>query len=151
MEISKRILTFEEILPFWKQLWYPKVDIQKRSGRLLLFGFDQSIITDNSIKVTYFGAEVDGEIVGVNSGYFHRLEYRSRGLYVLPEYRRRGIAQELLKATQDKGYEERAITLWSLPRRRALPVYKKFGFKILSKFFDGEYGINCFVIKTIRG
>lgn len=151
MEISKRILTFEEILPFWKQLWYPKVDIQKKSGRLLLFGFDQSIITDDSIKVTYFGAEVDGKIVGVNSGYaFKSLEYRSRGLYVLPEYRRKGVAQELLKATQDKGYEERAITLWSLPRRTALPVYKKFGFKILSTFFDGEYGKNCFVIKVIR-
>ncbi len=144
-------ITFEEILPFWKQLWWPKVDIQKRSGRLLLFGFDRSIITNDDIKVTYFGAERDGKIVGVNSGYSLReFEYRSRGLYILPEYRKKGIAQELLQATQDKGHEEKTITLWSLPRRTAINAYIKFGFKILSDYSDEEYGQNCFAMKGIK-
>ena len=93
-------ITFEEILPFWKKLWYPKEDIQKRSGTRLLYGFNRSVITNNKIEVTYFGAEVDGKIVGVNSGYI-LTGYRSRGLYVLPEYRRNGISQILLKATEE--------------------------------------------------
>lgn len=151
MEISTRLLTFEEVVPFWKKLWYPKVDIQKRSGRLLLFGFDRNIIIDDTIEVTYFGAEADGKIVGVNSGFSPKpLEYRSRGLYVLPEYRIKGISQILLQATENKAIEERHITLWSLPRITAIEAYRKFGFKILSDFFDGEYGKNCFVIKVIR-
>lgn len=151
MEVSKRILTFEDVLPFWKQLWYPKEDIQKRSGRLLLFGFDRSIITNDDIEVSFFGVEVDGKIVGVNSGYSPMpYEYRSRGLFVLPEYRRRGLAQILLQAVYDKGKESKCLTLWSIPRKTALEAYRKFGFKILSAFFDGEYGLNCFVMKGIN-
>jgi len=150
MEISTRILTFEEILPFWKQLWYPKEDIQKRSGKLLMNGFNRSIITDDNIKVTFFGAEVDGKIVGVNSGYSpNGFGYRSRGLFVLPEYRGRGIAQELFQATKLKADEGNYVILWSIPRKTALNAYKRFGFKVMSKFFEGEYGLNCFVVKGL--
>ena len=143
-------ITFEEILPFWKQLWYPKEDIQKRSGRLLLIGFNRGIITDNKIKVTYFGAEVDGKIVGVNSGYSASAGYRSRGLYVLPEYRNRGIAQELLKATEIKGKDEGNTVLWSIPRKTAFKVYVRYGFKGLADYFDGEFGKICFAMKGIK-
>ena len=140
-------ITFEEVLPLWKQLWYPKTDIQKRSGRLLLHKFDRSIITNDEIKVTYFGAEIDGKIVGVNSGY--KLNgYRSRGLYVLPEYRNRGVAQKLLKYTIHESQRLNMIYIWSIPRKSALNVYKKCGFKIISSFFKGEFGDNCFVWKV---
>ncbi len=143
-------ITFEEIEPFWEILW-PDFNIEKRSGRLLLFGFDHSIIVNDNIKVSYFGAEVDGKIVGVNSGFKPKPhEYRSRGLFVLPEYRKRGIAQRLFNATQAQGYVENAITLWSMPRRPALPAYLKFGFKVLSDFTKEEFGENCFVMKVIK-
>jgi len=155
MEISTRILTFSEVIPFWKQLWYPKEDIQKRSGRLLITGFNKSIITNDDIKVTFFGAEVDGKIVGVNSGYTvvpdYRTSwgYRSRGLYVLPEYRGHGIAQHLLQATEDQANKELKVILWSIPRKTALKTYQKFGFRVMSEFFEGEYGQNCFVVKGL--
>ena len=149
MEILK--IKWEEVVPLWRQLWYPKDDIQKRSGRLLLFGFDRSIITDDSIEVTYFGADIDGKIVGVNSGFSPKpFEYRSRGLYVLPEYRKQGIAQELFQATENEGKKGEYMTLWSIPRKSALPAYLKFGFKLLSDFHNGEFGQNCFVMKVIR-
>lgn len=145
-----KIITFDEILPLWRELWYPKRDIQKRSGRLLITGFDRSIITNDDIKVTYFGAELDNKIVGVNSGYSpNGFGYRSRGLYVLPEYRRRGIAQELLQSTEEQAHRENKPLLWSMPRRTALKAYKKFGFKVMSKFFKGEYGENCFAVKGL--
>jgi len=139
-----REITFEEVLPLWKQLWYPKTDIQKRSGMLLLHRFERSIITNDEIEVTYFGYEVSGKIVGVNSGYSID-GYRSRGLFVLPEYRRQGISQKLFQATEDKAKK----ILWSIPRKESLGSYKKFGFKVVSEFFEGEYGKNCFVVKVI--
>jgi GNAT superfamily N-acetyltransferase len=146
-----RKITFEEVLSFWKQLWCPKNDIQKRSGTLLLFGFDKNIITDDNIEVTYFGVSINNKIVGVNSGFSPRpFEYRSRGLYVLPKYRKQGISQKLLRATEDEGKKKGYIILWSMPRKSALSAYLKFGFKILSEFYDGEFGKNCFVMKVIK-
>lgn len=148
-------ITFSEVLPFWKQLWYPKEDIQQRSGRLLITGFNKSIITNDDIKVTFFGAEVDGKIVGVNSGYTvipdYRTStgYRSRGLFVLPEYRGQGIAQQLLQATEDQANEENKIIIWSIPRKSALKTYTRFGFRVMSDFFGGEFGENCFVVKGL--
>jgi GNAT superfamily N-acetyltransferase len=142
-------ITFEETLPFWKELWYPKTDIQKRSGRLLA-GFNRSIITNDDIEVTFFGAEVDDKIVGVNSGYSpNDFSYRSRGLFVLPEYRHKGIAQRLLKATEENANKNCLVMIWSMPRITALKTYLNFGFVRISDFFDGEYGQNCFVVKGL--
>ena len=150
MQVGIKKITFSEVIPFWKKLWYPKEDIQKRSGRLLIIGFERSIITNDNIKVTFFGAEVDGKIVGVNSGYSpNNFGYRSRGLYVLPEYRGNGIAQQLLQATEDQANKEYMVLLWSIPRKTALSTYQKFGFKKMSKFFEGEFGENCFVVKGL--
>jgi GNAT superfamily N-acetyltransferase len=149
MGIKIKRITFEEVLPLWKKLWHPKEDIQKRSGRRLLYGFDRSVITNDNIEVTYFGAEIDGKIVGVNSGYIHT-GYRSRGLYVLPEHRRNGISQALFKATEEDAKKKSIAYIWSMPRETALSAYKKFGFHIVSDFFYGEYGQNCFVMREIK-
>ena len=142
-------ITFEEALPLWKELWYPKQDIQKRSGRKLLYGFDPSVILNDDIEVTYFGFMIYNKIVAVNSGYQYD-GFRSRGLYVLPEFRNRGFAQELLESTIDEARKLNMTYIWSMPRKSALPVYKKCGFKVLSKFFEGEYGENCFVWQVIK-
>lgn len=142
-------ITFEETVPYWKMLW-ENCTIRPKSGILLLDGFDKMMNDNEEIIPTFFGVFRDDRIVGVNSGYSPAaFQYRSRGLYVLPEYRRQGIAKELLKASEDQGRKENKNLLWSMPRREALPVYLKFGFKSVSNFFKGRFGENCFVIKTI--
>jgi GNAT superfamily N-acetyltransferase len=144
-------ITFDEIKPFWKILW-PDLKLEERSGRLLLFGWNESIVKNDNIKVTYFGAKINNKIVGVNSGFSPEpFQFRSRGLFVLPEYRKQGISQELLKATEDKAREDESIiTLWSMPRKPALHAYIKFGFKVLSDFKKEIFDENCFVMKGVR-
>jgi GNAT superfamily N-acetyltransferase len=86
--------------------------------------------SDNISDPIYYGAVMGDRIVGVNSVHHIDDTVRSRGLWVNPEYRNRGIGQNLLK---------HAITLagdsviWSFPRSEALSVYQKAGFKVCSE------------------
>lgn len=130
-------------------LWGEDVTIRRKSGILLLKGFDIMLNDNEDIVPTFFGAFDGDNIIGVNSGYPIDNQYRSRGLYVLPEYRRQGVAQMLLYATQEQGRKEKKKILWSMPRKEALPAYLKFGFRKVSGFSDREFGQNCFVVKTI--
>lgn len=150
MDLKINHLTFEEIKPYWKMLW-GDVTIRRKSGILLLKGFDIMLNDNDDIVPTFFGAFDGDNIIGVNSGYAPvENQYRSRGLYVLPEYRRQGIAQMLLHATQEQGRKEKKNILWSMPRKEALPAYLKFSFKKISDFSDREFGENCFVLKHMK-
>jgi GNAT superfamily N-acetyltransferase len=144
-------IDWNTILPVWRdRLWSGrKTDIKPTNGLKFLGGFDKNIEKNDPIFV---GAYVNGKLVGVNSGHAtNQSEYRSRGIYVFPEYRGRGIAQELLKAIEKQAIAERKGTLWSMPRASALKTYEKFGFEVVSDFFDDmEFGPNCFVVKLLE-
>jgi GNAT superfamily N-acetyltransferase len=143
-------ISFEEILPIWiYHLWDGReTEIKPTNGLKFLGGYDKSI--ENNTP-TFFGAFINDECVGVNSGHAtNDYEYRSRGIYVMPEYRRQGISQELFKATEDQCKKENKKILWSMPRILSLQAYEKFGFSIVSDFFDDmEFGPNCFVVKIL--
>lgn len=145
-------ITFDEILPFWKILWgHIDFDITPKHQRLLLKGYDESILTNYNWKPTFFGFIEDNEIVGVNSGFkTSDLQYRSRGLYVIPEFRMKGIATQLLQSTYNQAGKEGCKILWSYPRYEAIHVYLKFGFQKVSCFETNEFGTNCYVIKRIK-
>jgi GNAT superfamily N-acetyltransferase len=144
-------ITWEQILPIWRDhLWRGrKTEIRPTSGLKFLGGFDKSI--EDNIP-TFFGAFIEGECVGVNSGHItNEQEYRSRGIYVIPNHRGKGISQDLLEAVERQVRAEKRITLWSMPRKLALPAYEKFGFSVVSDFFDEmEFGPNCFVVKLLE-
>lgn len=145
-------ITYKEISVYWKLLWsYP---FRPRSAVRLLNWKDKdlSLISNDSIKVTFLGAFKDGKIVGVNSGFCPcDDQYRSRGLYVLPEYRRCGIGYELLRATEDQGRKEGKTLLWTVPRDTAWSAYKRYGFKRVSEFFQiVSLHLHCYAVKIIR-
>ena len=149
MEINK--ITYDEIKELWDLLWWDKY--YPKSGVILLeWGKrDASIHENYDIEVSFFGAYINDKLVGVNSGFCPcEFQYRSRGLYVLPEYRRQGIATKLLDATEEQGRKEGRFIIWSVPRKEALSTYKKYGFLQLSNFFKGTWGENCFVMKSIK-
>jgi len=144
-------ISFEEMLPIWtNNLWIGrKTQIKPTNGLKFLGGYDKSI--ENNTP-TFFGAFINDECVAVNSGHAtNDYEYRSRGVYVMPEYRRQGISQELFKATEDQCLKENKKILWSMPRVSSLQAYEKFGFNVVSDFFDDmEFGPNCFVVKVLE-
>lgn len=79
--------------------------------------------------VKFLGAFQDGELVAVNSGHltdpFH---YRTRGLWVHPDHRGRGIAQNLFAMLESHARIQGAIMMWSMPRLSAWHSYQLYGF-----------------------
>jgi GNAT superfamily N-acetyltransferase len=88
---------------------------------------------------TFWGAYLDNKLVGVNSG--HKTtdkQYRSRGIWVNPEYIKRGVAQMLFLMTAHQAKVEGCEMLWSIPRKTALPAYTKFGFETVGDYIVTE-------------
>ena len=144
-------ISFDEILPIWRDsLWKGRLTkIRPTNGLKLMGGYDHRI---EAYHPTFFGAYIEGKFVGVNSGHAtSRTEYRSRGIYVFPNYRGRGVSQALLKAVEDQAKDEDKTTLWSMPRASAYRTYEKFGFKKMSEFFDDmEFGPNYYAVKLLE-
>jgi GNAT superfamily N-acetyltransferase len=147
-QVIERI-TFAHILPIWRDyLWPNRVSkIEPVSVMRFLGGIDMAIQNNTP---TFFGAFVNGHLVGVNSGIKTASGlYRSRGIYVLPAHRGHNIAQDLFKATEQQAKDEDCAGLWSMPREPAFPTYQRFGFVQVSRWFEEETGVNCYVVKQV--
>lgn len=127
-------ITFDQILPIWRDCLWPEreSDIDPTSAMNFLGGYDLENMKGDPTFFAYF---VDGKIAGVNSGHMCKdQDYRSRGLYVFDQYRGRGIATELLKATIEQGRIESATMCWSYPRQSSWKSYANAGFMLVSEW-----------------
>lgn len=138
--------TFSTILEIWQNyLWADrKSKIESHSAMLLDKTYD---LKNFNYIPSYFVYIVDNKIVGCNSG--HKCcddTYRSRGLYVFPEYRGRGFGTELLKETIKQAKIERATSVWSYPKLESWNTYKKANFKLISDWKESEMGTNAYCL-----
>jgi GNAT superfamily N-acetyltransferase len=133
----KRI-TWEEILEIWqKELWPERSSpIESNSAMKFLSDYDmRNMIT----RPSFFGYHIDKKIVGVNSG--HKCSdnsYRSRGLWVHLDYRKKGIGRLLLQETINQGIKEQCTMIWSYPRKSSWPTYSSVGFELASAWQISE-------------
>lgn len=144
MNHSIETITFDEILPVWRDHLWPdrQSPIETNSAMCLLEGYDMYNMTT---KPTFFAYKVDGKIAGVNSGHMCKDgQYRSRGLYVFEEYRGMGIGTKLLIATIEQGRKEGARLCWSYPRDTSWMTYHYAGFYLKSDFEKSETGNNAY-------
>lgn len=160
MSITIKESTFKEILPLWEKLWPGRDDIKYMSSMLDGENWDLDIYY--KYEPVFFAAIDDetGKIVGVNSGHpTTDSMYRSRGLYVEPEYRNQGLGKKLLDAAIGYARKRNYDTIWSFPKKDAWSVYKAAGFKIVNDFnkresytIDGNmtYDTNAYVEKKLK-
>lgn len=149
MKYKIKTVDFETVLPIWEEeLWPDRAsEIKPMSSMMYKGGFDMDIY--NLYKPTFFAVYNNaGQIIGVNSG--HRTEqrlYRSRGIWVNPLYRKKGVAGVLFCELFGQAMKEQCEAVWSIPRKSALSSYELYGFKKTSEFFDEgmEFGPNCYV------
>ena len=136
-------LDFKTIEDVWKtKLWTNRTSpIETHSAMTWPFEGNPEPIDMNifNYPATFLGAFIDNKLIGVNSG--HRTtneQYRSRGIWVDPDYRKKGVAQMLFLMTAHQAKVEGCEMLWSIPRKTALPAYTKFGFETVGDYIITE-------------
>lgn len=131
-------ISFDQIFDVWStHLWPNRTSpIETNSAMIFLGGYDMRNMNSSP---TFLGYEIDGKIVGVNSG--HKCfdnSYRSRGVYVFPEFRKKNIGVQLLVATIEQGKSEGCNMVWSYPRRTSWNTYSSAGFVLASDWESSE-------------
>lgn len=142
---------FETVLPIWQnKLWVGRSSkIESHSAMRFLGGYDIGYF-DN--PATFLIALDNNQIVGCLSGHgTDPLWYRSRGLWVDQDFRRKGIAKLLMNKLFELAIEEGYKWIWTIPRITAMPFYSKLGYSRSSLDFDKdvEFGPNCYAAKLL--
>jgi GNAT superfamily N-acetyltransferase len=142
-------ISYEDIFTIWKNnLWPTRTSpIESHSSMIFLGGYD---IKNKQYPATFFGYLDDNNIIAVNSGHrCHDNSYRSRGLYVMPEYRNLGIGRKLLLATISQANEEGCDFIWSYPKKSSWRTYAAAGFELASEWHDSELDVNAYCKKLL--
>jgi len=137
---------FDTINKIWTEhLWPSRISkIETHSAMLLNKTYD---IKNFDHKVTFLLLYEGNHIAGCNSGHMcSDNTYRSRGLYVFPEYRKKGYATSLLKHTINIGKDEHACSVWSYPRYESWSSYGAAGFSLITSWEKSETGTNAYCI-----
>lgn len=140
-------ISFEEIYRIWEtKLWPGRKDIKNMSSMLYNTGYDINIY--KLYTPVFIAYKDNGDILGVNSGHqTSKTDFRSRGLYVFPEFRGQGIGTLLLKETINLAKRHNCEHCWSIPRKTALGTYLAAGFTKTSDFIPTETSDeNCYVL-----
>jgi len=102
--LDVQVITFTQILPIWKnELWPDRMsEIETHSAmtwpKPKAEPYDMGIFSN---PVYFWGIYDGGDLIAVNSGHLSSpLEFRSRGLWVHPNYRSLGLSQQLLLAAK---------------------------------------------------
>ena len=136
-------LSFKDTLNLWQQHLWPNRESSIESHSAMTWPYegdpDEYNMNIFNFPASFFGVSIDNKIIGVNSGHRTTHEhYRSRGLWVNPEHRRKGISQILFSAIRDQALSEGCRMIWSIPRKTALPAYTKFGFQTVGDYIVTE-------------
>lgn len=98
---------------------------------------------DNSPTTFHLGYFIDEQLICVltcmkeNHGKLAKDAYRLRGMATHPDFRKKGIAAQLLQAAIEHLKSQLAIEyLWFNARIIALPFYEKLGFEYMSDEFE---------------
>jgi GNAT superfamily N-acetyltransferase len=149
MSLQLSIITFDQIYPIWqKSLWPERQSaIESHSAMNLGGGYN---MYNMSTEVTFFAFLDNAKIVAVNSGHpVTENMYRSRGLFVSPEYRGRGLGKELLLATIAQGKKHESKIIWSYPKKSSWNTYRSVGFNLYSDWEQSELDINAYCTLSI--
>jgi len=143
--LIKRV-DFETIKPIWEtQLWPDRISPVESHSAMTWPGTSKSKhdMAIFNYPAYHWAVYINEQIVGVNSGHLTSdTEFRSRGLWVHPDFRRQGIAHTLFVMLKTQAKNSKANLIWSIPRETALPVYTDFGFTTIGQFFKTETSEN---------
>ncbi len=168
---------FEDVLPIWQaKLWPGRISkIESNSAMKWLGGIDLELmqapasfwrirLAENQFDKTeppviavlsgHFGGLISSDNENIDSKKLVR-GFRTRGLFVAPEFRGMGAASAIMNAAFIEAKRSGCEVVWTFPRKTAMPAYEKMGFKMVGSWVGendpgaGEFGPNCFAIKHL--
>tara|TARA_B100000900_G_C20558820_1_gene707967 strand:+ start:1019 stop:1480 length:462 start_codon:yes stop_codon:yes gene_type:complete len=148
-------ITFEDILPIWEnELWPGRESaIESHSAMTWPFDGDPNEIDMDIFKnnASFWGIRINKKLVGVNSGHkTSDMHYRSRGIWVHPDFRGQGLPKTLFTMLEAQAKSEGCEMIWSIPRKTALSSYTRFGFETVGDFIITETSdANIYVRKIL--
>lgn len=146
-----KLIHWDEILYIWENyLWSDRTTaITKNSAMCYLGGHDASNMQTPPTFIGYFDSQ--DKLVGVNSGHkTDKNNYRSRGLWVDENNRRRGIGVQLLLSIETQAKIEGCDMIWSYPRQTSWNTYLKAGFTLSSHWVQSDTSpANAYCYKKI--
>ena len=140
---------FKTIYPIWRNyLWPERVEPIKATSALL---FKEGIDMNHRSKEVFFiKMEVAGKVIGACSG--QRTgpgEFRSRGLWVSEDFRKKGIGSKLFFEVEREAQKRGCSNLWTLSRHSSEGFYCSVGMKNLGKTDKFEYGPHFWMYKAL--
>lgn len=164
---------FEDVLPIWQEkLWPGRISkIESNSAMKWLGGIDLELMQAPASfwrirPLEKTPGEAETATIAVLSGHFGGLipapqvgksdsakllrSFRTRGLFVAPEFRGLGAASVIMNAACTEATRSGCEVAWTFPRKIAMPAYEKMGFKMVGNWIGendpgaGEFGPNCF-------
>lgn len=99
---------------------------------------------DKDSETVHFGAELNGQIVGIASIAISPREadppntWRLRGMATLPELQGRGVGAKVLQACLAHAKSRGGALMWCNARTTALEFYRRHGFETVGEEFDIE-------------
>lgn len=155
MVVEIRALGFDDVSPLWHKAWPDNpANVKPVNTATFMFtyginGYDSRIPFG---EIHFYGAFVEGLLVGVNSCYKSTPTYwmRTRGLYVEPEFRGNGIGGQLIDHGLALASEYKCSYLWGYPRCTSWPLWKSKGFKATGKITTFDYGPHVWAYATVK-
>lgn len=139
--IEIKPISFSEIKNLWQEKLWP--NRQSEIEAISWINHEGKIDMSLSIGEPQFWAAYSrgSQIVGVCSGFRTSQErYRSRGLWVDPNYREQGVGRKLIEKIFSVAKNENCNVLWTMPRESSWPFYKKIGFSETYRTDEYEFG-----------
>ena len=94
----------------------------------------------DSPRTTFLCAFEEDVLVGCSTLQVDEREgckFRIRGMAVLPDHRNKGIGSDIVKGLQEYA-KSQGSGIWCNARVRAVPMYERCGFVVISDVFDIE-------------
>ena len=131
----------EYVLKWSKKIDRDHLDLRYRVLRIgMPKGTEHYPIVDNHDATRFLCAYIDNKIIGCATLQLDSREgckYRIRGMAVDSEYRNIGIGSAIVKNLQNEVRKENT-GIWCNARIKAVPMYSRCNFKIISDIFEIE-------------
>lgn len=142
-------ITYEKIESIWRLYLWPG----RQSSIEPISWINHMGQIDMTLKIgspTFWGAFESDVILGVISGFKTSPEmYRSRGIWVAPDHRNRGLGRLLLEEVDKQAVREGCRAVWTMPRSSSWEFYSKMGFRITGTTDQYEFGPHLLALKSL--